>query len=146
MISPLMNSPKHPITCPMFVLLHPLTTTHSPSYSPSYSPFQQGCVVELNNQAKHAVTNGMTDTWRIHLIFDYVESHPLIRYVLKPGEKLNQTRRSIDLARHEGTRQVPSFIVIGAQKCGTTSLYELLCEHPLVVRGKRRDTFPINTP
>ena len=35
---------------------------------------------------------------------------------------------------------MPSFIVIGAQKCGTTSLYELLCEHPLVIRGKRRET------
>ena len=71
---------------------------------------------------------------------DYVDTHPVNRYVLQPGEKLNQTRRSIDLARHEGTRQVPSFIIIGAQKSGTTSLYELLCEHPLVIRGKRRET------
>jgi hypothetical protein len=31
--------------------------------------FEEGRVVELNNQAKHAVTNGMKDTWRIHLIF-----------------------------------------------------------------------------
>lgn len=35
---------------------------------------------------------------------------------------------------------MPSFVIIGAQKCGTTSLYELLCEHPLVIRGKRRET------
>jgi hypothetical protein len=69
-----------------------------------------------------------------------VETHPVNRYVLQPGEKLNQTRRSIDLAKHEGSRQVPSFVIIGAQKCGTTSLYELLCEHPLVIRGKRRET------
>lgn len=26
------------------------------------------------------------------------------------------------------------------QKCGTTSMYEYLCQHPLVVRGKRRET------
>ena len=31
--------------------------------------YDEGRVVELNNQAKHAVTNGMADMWRIHLIF-----------------------------------------------------------------------------
>ena len=71
---------------------------------------------------------------------DYVDTHPVNRYVLQPGEKLNQTRRSIDLAKHEGSRRAPSFVIIGAQKSGTTSLYELLCEHPLVIRGKRRET------
>lgn len=39
-----------------------------------------------------------------------------------------------------GSRPAPSFIIIGAQKSGTTSLYEYLCQHPLVVRGKRRET------
>jgi hypothetical protein len=57
-----------------------------------------------------------------------------------PGEKLNQTRRSIDLATEAGSRKAPSFIVLGAQKSGTTSVYELLCQHPLVLRGKRRET------
>ena len=26
------------------------------------------------------------------------------------------------------------------QKCGTTSLYEYICQHPLVLKGKRRET------
>ncbi|CAN0426482.1 unnamed protein product, partial [Discosporangium mesarthrocarpum] len=34
--------------------------------------FDEGRVVELNNQAKHAVTNGWTQH-RVHLILDYVE-------------------------------------------------------------------------
>jgi hypothetical protein len=101
--------------------------------------FSVGRIVELNNQAKHMVTNNM-NTWRIHLIFDYVDDHALTRYLLQPGEKLNQTRRSIDLAKDEGSRMAPSFVIIGAQKCGTTSIYEFLCQHPLVLRGKRRET------
>ena len=62
------------------------------------------------------------------------------RYLLQPGEKLNQTRRSIDLAKDQGSRPAPSFVIIGSQKCGTTSLYELMCQHPLVIRGVRRET------
>lgn len=34
----------------------------------------------------------------------------------------------------------PNFLIIGAQKCGTTSLYEYLCNHPLVARCKVRET------
>jgi hypothetical protein len=30
--------------------------------------------------------------------------------------------------------------ISGAQKCGTTSLYEYMAQHPLVVKGKRRET------
>lgn len=101
--------------------------------------FDEGRIVELNNQAKHAVNNA-SDIWRVHLIFDYVEAHPITRYILQPGEKVNQTRRSIDLAREAGSRPCPSFIIIGAQKAGTTSVYEYLCQHSLVIKGKRRET------
>jgi len=31
-----------------------------------------------------------------------------------------------------GLRSLPDFLIIGAQKCGTTSLYSHLCEHPSV--------------
>lgn len=31
-------------------------------------------------------------------------------------------------------RMLPSFLVVGAQRCGTTTLYRLLSEHPQVVR------------
>ena len=60
--------------------------------------------------------------------------------VVQPGQVLNQTRRSIDFAEDVGSSKSPGFIIIGAQKCGTTSLYEYICQHPLVLRGKRRET------
>mmetsp|Transcript_18342 Transcript_18342/g.18429 ORF Transcript_18342/g.18429 Transcript_18342/m.18429 type:complete len:366 (+) Transcript_18342:27-1124(+) len=101
--------------------------------------FDEGRLVELNNQAKHAVVNNMKSC-RIHLIFDYIDDHPIERVYLQPGEILHQTRRSIDRQTDKGKRKSPSFIIIGAQKSGTTSLYELICQHPLVLRGKRRET------
>ena len=102
--------------------------------------FEEGRIVELNNQAKHAVQNTW-DKHRIHLIFDYVdEGYPLERFVVEKGEEVFQTRRSIDLKRHVGSRPAPSFIIIGVQKCGTTSMYEYLCNHPLVQKGSRRET------
>jgi len=81
--------------------------------------FDEGRIVELNNQAKHAVVNNW-DRNRIHLIFDFVDDFPLTRYLLTPGEEVRQTRRSLDLVREEGSRPAPSFLIIGAQKCGTT--------------------------
>ena len=33
-----------------------------------------------------------------------------------------------------GLRMLPAFVVVGAQRCGTTTLYRLLCEHPEVAR------------
>lgn len=96
----------------------------------------------MNNQAKHAVYNNTADLHRVHLIFDYVEPDFVLprRVLLRPGERVHQTRRSIDLASDTGKRLTPSFVIMGAQKCGTTSLYEYLCHHPLVVPGGRRET------
>ena len=31
-------------------------------------------------------------------------------------------------------------MIIGAQKCGTTSLYEYICQHGLALKGIRRET------
>ena len=87
--------------------------------------FDEGRIVELNNQAKHSVSNKMTAA-RIHLIFDYVDDHPVNRILVAPNEKILQTRRSIDLERLVGSGpKCPSFIILGAQKSGTTSLYEV---------------------
>jgi lipopolysaccharide transport system ATP-binding protein len=36
-----------------------------------------------------------------------------------------------------GLRRAPDFLIIGAQKGGTTSLYSYLCEHPSVVAAER---------
>ena len=103
-----------------------------------------GHVVELNNQAKHYVAHLGSDQYRTHLIFDYVdpsvvEMPPVIR--LRVGDELVQTRRSIDLKSERGSAEpAPHFLIIGAQKAGTTSMYEYLAAHPLVIRGKRRET------
>jgi hypothetical protein len=45
-----------------------------------------------------------------------------------------------DLESDAGKRKSPSFIILGAQKSGTTSLYEYICQHPLVIKGKVRET------
>lgn len=108
--------------------------------------FPEGQVIELNNQAKHAVHNRMKDTWRIHLIFDYVDEHPVTRIPLQPGERVLQTRRTIDLLPGKGAQPsqtnhaLPTFVIIGAQKSGTTSLYEYICGHPMVVKGRCRES------
>jgi hypothetical protein len=109
--------------------------------------FDEGRIVELNNQAKHAVTNNMKDDkYRVHLIFDYVEEDYSLppRISLTTDDVILQTRRSIDLKRdvenYSFENSQPKFIIIGAQKSGTTSLYEYICQHPLVVKGKRRET------
>jgi hypothetical protein len=72
----------------------------------------EGRIIELNNQAKHAVKNRM-DRYRTHLIFDYLDDieetdtpssssgssmrHVPIRHTVPCGAILRQTRRSIDL-------------------------------------------------
>lgn len=101
-----------------------------------------GHVFEMNNQGKHAVSNCHDELYRVHLILDYVDPsfHIQERIKLSPGEVLLQTRRSIDRAIDKGKRRTPSFMIIGAQKSGTTSIYEYLNQHPLVVRAKRRET------
>lgn len=110
--------------------------------------YAEGDVVELNNQAKHYVAN-LADHYRTHLIFDYVddEAEPELLpprmpcVTLKVGDELTQTRRSIGLASERGTGPLaPHFLIIGAQKAGTTSMYEYLSQHPLVARGVRRET------
>jgi hypothetical protein len=61
--------------------------------------------------------------------------------ILDRGEAVFQTRRSIDRAKHQGTSiQGPTFMIIGAQKSGTTALYEYIHQHPLVLKGVRRES------
>lgn len=102
--------------------------------------FKQGHLYELNNASKHQVHNGW-DQHRVHLIFDYVEpEYPLTHMTLTPDMVLHQTRRTLDLATDYGKRPAPSFMVIGVQKAGTTSLYDYIAQHDLVVPSKRKET------
>jgi hypothetical protein len=99
-----------------------------------------GHVFEINNQAKHTVSNCDSD-YRVHLILDYVDDkQPKERIPLRPGEILLQTRRSIDRLACKGQRPTPSFMILGAQKAGTTFLFELIMQHPLLIRPRRRET------
>lgn len=38
-------------------------------------------------------------------------------------------------------RLLPDFIIIGAQRCGTTSLYDYLCEHPQIMPSPVKELF-----
>lgn len=98
-----------------------------------------GHIFEINNQAKHAVSNCDTDS-RVHLILDYMETPGPERIILEPGEELIQTRRSIDRFKDMKERPTPSYIILGAQKAGTTSLYDYITQHPWVIPAKRRET------
>jgi hypothetical protein len=42
------------------------------------------------------------------------------------------------------TRIKPSFIIIGAQRAGTTSLYNYLCEHPAILPARRKEVHFFN--
>jgi hypothetical protein len=101
-------------------------------------PCRPGNVFELNNQCQHAVSNCDTD-YRVHLILDYAPTSPP-RAQVQPGEVLFQTRRTISRLADKGKRKTPSFLILGAQKAGTTSLYEYINQHPLIVRARRRET------
>jgi Aspartyl/Asparaginyl beta-hydroxylase len=98
-----------------------------------------GHVFEMNNQCRHAVSN-CSDDYRVHLILDYTDGPANERIILDPGERLLQTRRSVDRLQNQGSRPTPSFLILGAQKAGTTSLYEYMMQHPLIVRPNRRET------
>lgn len=103
---------------------------------------EPGLVFELNNASKHTVYNGW-DKVRIHLILDYVDEADAASLpaptVLVPGQKLRQTRRTIDLEGAPPRYPIPQFCIIGAQKAGTTSLYDMICHHALVVPAKRKE-------
>ncbi|CAI5726817.1 unnamed protein product [Hyaloperonospora brassicae] len=101
---------------------------------------KQGTLYELNNIGRHCVKNNW-DQHRVHLIFDYVEdSFPLNRMDLKPSTVVWQTRRSMDLSTDYGKRVPPSFMIIGAQKAGTTALHDYILQHDLVWPAKRKET------
>ena len=100
----------------------------------------EGHVFEINNAQRHAVTNGSMDQYRVHLILDYMDVRLPPVVVLTPGEVLYQTRRSLNRVCDQGSRPTPSFLILGAQKAGTTSLYQYLTQHDLVIPAKRRET------
>jgi len=99
---------------------------------------------ECLQQAKHFVWNGWSQT-RVHLIFDYMDPQqqqlvqPLPQLVqLQVGQKLLQTRRTIDVAHNDSNNNsnnsnnmihpCPAFIILGGQKVLLLLLLLLLCD------------------
>jgi hypothetical protein len=41
--------------------------------------------------------------------------------------------------RPESVRHAPSFLIIGAQKCGTTTLHAYLAEHPQIATSAEKE-------
>ncbi|MFN3231034.1 MAG: sulfotransferase family protein [Alphaproteobacteria bacterium] len=60
----------------------------------------------------------------------------------KAGEYRRAARIAAEVARRHDTaaeRARPDFVIIGAQKAGTTSLFNYLAQHPLVQRALRKE-------
>lgn len=55
------------------------------------------------------------------------------------GTRLRARARWVFGRMTAGLRLLPDFVVIGAQKAGTTSLFSYLCEHPLVRPGLAKE-------
>lgn len=63
---------------------------------------------------------------------------PLWRALARKTKKWTVSQARLWIARI-GVYTQPSFFIIGAQKCGTTVLFNYLCEHPDVVPGRRKE-------
>jgi hypothetical protein len=50
-----------------------------------------------------------------------------------------------DKHRERVAGRLPDFLIIGAQKCGTSSLYRLLCQHPYVEPAARKEVHFFDT-
>jgi len=51
------------------------------------------------------------------------------------GERANMRFRSLTRNR----RALPDFLIIGGQRCGSTSLYSMVCEHPQVMAASHKE-------
>lgn len=62
--------------------------------------------------------------------------HPLIRTGQNDSARKRVSRAVRDRLRlaTNASRALPDFVIVGAQKCGTTSLHKALVQHPRIVR------------
>lgn len=54
------------------------------------------------------------------------------------GKNFSTVRSVLRLVTSQA-RALPDFIIIGAQKCGTTSLYYYLCQHPTITNAAKKE-------
>lgn len=69
--------------------------------------------------------------WRTITAIAYHKTRDTIRHKLFAVPKM--------LLANNGFYSKPNFLIIGAQKCGTTSLHHYLCEHPDLFRSKKKE-------
>ena len=69
-----------------------------------------------------------------------------VLFMCAGGDRLRSARglrcRTIRI-HHGGARTLPSFLIVGAQRCGTNSLYQFLADHPGVARALARAGGPL---
>ncbi len=63
---------------------------------------------------------------------DWVKDHHKIYSLYKKYDFRNLT---------SPLRTLPDFLIIGGQKCGTTSLYDFLIHHPGVIPATKKEIF-----
>ena len=75
----------------------------------------------------------------LHATEDRVERPETLERRKTTKQEIFRLRNELRAARNDRTEgeepatgALPDFLIIGAQKCGTTSLYHLLSQHPLV--------------
>lgn len=110
-------------------------------YNMQRVPLVQGQALELNNAACMSICNqSKSGSPALQLIVDYLEHPtPMRPIVLTAGQKLWQSRRTIDVEGAKSSPPLPAFVILGAQKAGTTALYEYLLQHPLVIPAIRKE-------
>lgn len=59
------------------------------------------------------------------------ESRPIPEWIKEPARKGLRTAGRLT----HGARMLPDFLIVGAQRCGTTSMFKALRQHPAILRG-----------
>ena len=64
-------------------------------------------------------------------------------------ERINSATRRIErrlVLQTAPLRMQPRFMIVGAQRCGTTSMYAYLCQHPLIYPARHKEIYYFNNP
>jgi len=97
----------------------------------------------LNNFRQHSALNLDPERTRYHLILDVVPNKETFSLVEAGERNLGRFRpammRKLRAGRKIKGSNRPDFFVLGAMKCGTTSLYEYLKQHPDIVPAVKKE-------
>ena len=101
----------------------------------SYSP---ACWIRISNIGSLRIRSNINTIYSTILVLKYFRGK--IRHWLQRHDRLYKlsmyrTRRGIT----SHLRGLPDFVIIGAQKCGTTSLYHFVVKHPAIVPAHEKE-------